>query len=171
MARPAAPPVLDSSMRTVALALIGVALSAMLAACGGGGGDPEGDARAEFKKLGFPQELTDCAIARIKKDAGSLEKYMDLDSATQQAIASSAGAKCSGEISQDEVGGLLENLEDRGVELGDPKFRASIINGMTTAGMSEDMATCIVDKMIDEDLGVSDVTDAAVVGRLAEQCQ
>jgi len=158
-------------MKTAALALVGLFLSVTLTACGGGGGDPEAEARAELKDLGLSQKMTDCAIAEIKKDAGSLDKYTKLDASEQQTMAAKAGSTCAATMSEDEIGDLTDTLDDQGVDLSDPALRDSFITGMTTQGVPEDVANCILDKMIDEDLKLADVTDATIITRLAEACQ
>jgi hypothetical protein len=158
-------------MKTAALALVGLFLSVSLTACGGGGDDPEAEARAELKELGFSKKMTDCAIAEIKKDAGSLDKYKDLDASEQQTMAAKAGSTCASNMSEDELGDLAGNLDDQGVDLSDPAFRESFITGMTTQGVPEDVANCMLDKMIDEDLALTDVTNPEIITRLAEACQ
>lgn len=151
------------------MALVGLLLSVTLTGCGGG--DPEADARAELKKLGFSKKLEDCAIAGIKKEAGSLEKFMDLDASKQQGIAAQAGADCAENLSEDEFGDLAENLDEGGVDFNDPAFRKSFITGMTGQGVPESVANCILDKVVDEDLAMTDVADAETMARLAQECQ
>ena len=159
-------------MKTAAIALVGLVLSVTLTGCGGGGGDPETDARAELKDLGFSKKLEDCAIAGIKKEAGSLEEFMELDASEQQTVASKAGAKCAENISKEDLGDLTAGLEDEGVDLKDPSVRKSVITGMTSAGgVSEDVANCIYDKMVDEGLKLADITDPEIIGRIAQTCQ
>jgi hypothetical protein len=157
-------------MKTAAMAFVGLLLSVTLTGCGGG--DPEADARAELKELGFSKKLEDCAIAGIKKEAGSLEKFMDLDSSKQQSIAAQAGADCAENISEDEFGDLAENLDEGGgVDFNDPAFRKSFITGMTGQGVPESVANCILDKMVDQDLAMTDVADPEIMARLAQECQ
>jgi hypothetical protein len=159
-------------MKTAALALVGLFLSVTLTACGGGSdGDPEADARAELKELGLSKKMTDCAIAEIKKDAGSLDKYTDLDPSEQQTMAAKAGSTCAANMSEDEMGDLTDTLDDQGVDLSDPALRDSFITGMTTQGVPEDVANCMLDKMIDEDLKLADITDPTIITRLAEACK
>lgn len=159
-------------MKTAAMAVIGLFLTATLTACGGGvtEADAEKDARAELKGLGLSKSVTDCAIAGIKKEAGSLEKYMDLSAKKQQTIAAAAGSKCATDMSEEEVGDLTDNLDDKGVDFSDPAMRDSFITGMTTQGVPEDVANCILDKMIDQKLELSDVTNAEIMGKLAQEC-
>jgi hypothetical protein len=151
------------------LAFVGLVLSVTLTGCGGG--DPEADARAELKKLGFSKTMEDCAIAGIKKEAGSLEKFMDLKASKQQTIAAEAGADCAENMSEDEFGDLAENLDEGGVDFNDPTFRKSFITGMTGQGVPESVANCILDKMVDQDLAMTDVTDPEIMARLAQECQ
>ena len=152
------------------MTFVGLVLSVALTGCSGG--DPETDARTELKELGFSKTLEDCAIAGIKKKAGSLEEFMDLDAAEQQTVASEAGAQCAANISEEDLGDLAAGLEDKGIALDDPGIRESVITGMTSAGgVSEEMANCIYDKMIDQDLELADVTDPEIIGKIAQECQ
>lgn len=160
-------------MKTAAMAVIGLFLTATLTACGGGvsEADAEKDARAELKELGLPKSVTDCAIDGIKKEAGSLGEYMDLPAKKQQTIAAAAGSKCATDMSDEEIGDLGDTLDDKGLDFSDPAMRDSFITGMTTQGVPEDVANCILDKMIDEKLELSDAADATIIGRLAQACQ
>ncbi|GAA3515187.1 hypothetical protein GCM10022234_07680 [Aeromicrobium panaciterrae] len=157
-------------MKTAAMAVIGLFLTATLTACGGGG-DPEADARAELKDLGLSKSMTDCALADIKKQAGSLEKYMDLSAKKQQTIAAAAGSKCATNMSEEEVGDLTDTLDDQGVDFSDPALRDSFVTGMTTQGVPKDVANCILDKMIDKKLKLSDATNPEIITKLAQECQ
>lgn len=156
-------------MKTAALALVGLFLSVTLTACGGGG-DPEADARDQLKDLGLSEKMTDCAIKEIKKESGSLEKYVKLDASEQQKIGAAAGSTCAKNMSEEEIGDLSDTLDDQGVDLSDPALRDSFITGMTTQGVPEDVANCMLDKMIDEGLGLADVTNTEIITRLAQEC-
>lgn len=156
-------------MKTVAMAFVGLVLSVTLTGCGGG--DPEADARAELKELGFSKKLEDCAIAGIKKEAGSLEKFMDLEASKQQSIATQAGAACAENITEEDLGDVTDGLEDQGFDLSDPSIRESIITGMTSAGgVSEEVANCVYDEMVEQDLSLTAITDPEIIGKITESC-
>ncbi len=140
-----------------------------MTACGGGG-DPEADARKELKDLGLSKSLTDCAIKEIKSEAGSLEKFAKLDASKQSTLAAKAGSNCSKDMSEDDIGDLADTLEDQDVDLSNPTFRKSYITGMTTQGVPEAVANCIVDKAIDQKLTVTDLIDPQTVQKLAAGC-
>lgn len=160
-------------MKTAAMTLAGLVLAATLTACGGGDSeaDIEKDARSAIEKSGLPKSLTNCAIKEIKKDAGSLKEYTELDSSEQQTMAAKAGSTCSKDLSEEDIGDVADSLDEQDVDLSDPTIRKSIITGMTTQGVPTDVANCIVDKMIDEGLKASDMLDASVITRLAQTCQ
>ncbi|MEV7395530.1 hypothetical protein [Aeromicrobium sp. NPDC092404] len=162
-------------MKTVTAVLSGLVLALTLAACGGGDSGSGGDARSEVRKelqdLGLSKSLTNCAIKEIEKDAGSLEKFAELDASEQQTVAAEAGSKCASGASKDEVGDLAKGLEKQDVDLSDPAFRKSFITGMTSQGVPEALATCIADKAGAEDLKASQLVDEATIQRLAKACQ
>ena len=95
---------------------------------------------------------------------------MDLPANEQQTTAAAAGSKCATDLSEEEAGDLGETLDDQGLELSDPAMRDSFITGMKTQGVPEDVANCILDKMIDEELEIADATDPAIIGRIAQEC-
>lgn len=156
-------------MKTAAMAFVGLVLSVTLTGCGGG--DPEADARAELEDLGLSKSVTDCVITEIEEEAGSLDKFMKLDASEQQSLAATSGAKCAENLSTDEFGDLAENLDEGGVDFNDPTFRKSFITGMTGQGVPESVANCILDKLVDQDLAMTDVADAEIMARLAQECQ
>ena len=158
-------------MKTVAAALSGLVLALTLGACGGGGGDPESEVRSELKELGLSKSVSDCVVKQLEKKAGSLEKYADLEDSEQQDAAAKAGAKCASNMSKDEIGDLSKGLEDQDIAISDPSFRKSFITGMTSQGLPEALATCILDKAVGEDLKTTDLVDQATVQRLAASCQ
>jgi hypothetical protein len=162
-------------MKTVAAALSGLVLALTLAACGGGdaetGGDAKAAARKEFTKLGFSKSMTDCALKEIEKSSGSLEKFVDLDASEQQTVAAKAGATCASDASKDETGDLAKGLEKQDIDLSNPTFRKSYVEGMTSQGVPEALANCIADKAAAEDLKASKLVDQATIQRLAASCR
>lgn len=53
----------------------------------------------------------------------------------------------------------------------DPTMRSSIITGMTSQGVTDEVANCIVDAAIAQDLELSDFVDESIIVPLAEACQ
>ncbi len=159
-------------MKTAAMAVIGLFLTATLTACGGGTteADAEKDARAELKELGLSTSLTDCAIDGIKEKAGSLKEYTELSTSKQQTIAATAGADCAKDLTDEEVGDLGETLEGQRDQLKEPAARKAFITGMTSQGIPEDVANCIVDKIIEDEVPLTDMADPTVMGQLAQEC-
>ncbi len=156
-------------MKTAATALAGLVLAFTMTACGGSD-DPEADVRKELKDVGLSESVTDCAIKEIKSDAGSLDKFKKLDASEQSTMAAKAGSTCSKDMSKDDLGELADTLEDQDVDLNNPTFRKSYITGMTTQGVPEELANCIVDKAIDQKLKATDLIDAQTIQKLAAAC-
>jgi len=153
-------------MGTFTKLMTGLTMIAALAACGGG--DPEADAREQLSEMGFSDKLTDCVLDELKDKAGSIDKFTDLSASEQQSMATDAGAACASEADPDEIGDVVENS---GLDLNDEAARKSIIQGMTSTGVPEEMANCIIDAAIDEGLEVNDLMDATKVQSLAADCQ
>lgn len=153
-------------MGKIAKIVTGMMMVAVLAACGGG--YSEDDARKELKSAGFSGDLADCVLDQIKDEAGSIEKFGDLKSGEQQDMAAKAGAECAKSADPDDIKDIAEGS---GLDLKDPAARESIITGMTSSGVPEEMANCILDKAIDEDFEAADFTDATKIQALAQACQ
>ena len=160
-------------MKKAAVVLVGLVLSVALSGCGGGvsEADAEKDARDELKALGLPKTLTDCAIKEIKKEAGSFAEFRELSASKQQTIAAEAGSECSKDLSEDEVGDLADTMEDQDLDLSNPAFRKSYITGMTSQGVPEDLANCIVDKAIAQELTAKELVDPQKIQVLAGECR
>jgi len=152
-------------MGKITKTLTAVLMMAVLAACGG---DPEADARDQLKEFGFSDDLTNCVMDEIKKNAGDFDKFADLDATEQQEMAAQAGASCAQSTDPEDLTDLLENND---VDLSDENVRKGFVEGMTSTGVPEDTANCIADKAIADDLAVSELTDPATIQELAAACQ
>lgn len=137
---------------------------AVLAACGGG--YTESDLRDELADLNIGDTFADCAVDQIKEKAGSFEEFGDLSESEQKTMAAEAGAACVNEVDPENLGELAGELD-----LEDPDARASIITGMTSTGVPEDVANCIIDEAVAKGYGADDLMDEAKITDLANACQ
>lgn len=153
-------------MKKIASVLSGLALMATLTACGGGAS--EEDLLQELKDQGFSDSLADCVLGEVKSNAGSVQEYADLDADDQQTMAAEAGAECAQSASPEELSGAVDGLD---AELDDPALRDSLITGMTSQGLTDEQANCILDAAIDAELTPSDFIDAEKIGPIAQTCQ
>ncbi|MEO6604029.1 MAG: hypothetical protein ABIN55_00295 [Aeromicrobium sp.] len=101
-------------MKTAAKILVGLVLAGSLTACGGtkSEADLEKDVRSAIDESGLPKSLTDCAFKEIKKDAGSLKEFAKLDKSEQQTMAAEAGATCSKDLSEEDIGDLADTFDE-----------------------------------------------------------
>lgn len=153
-------------MGTFTKLMTGMTMIAALAACGGG--DPEADAREQLSDMGFSDKLADCVLDELKDKAGSIDKFTDLSASEQQSMATNAGAACAAEADPDDIGDIVENS---GLDLSDETARKSVIQGMTSTGVPEEIANCIVDAAVDQGLEASDLMDATKMQSLVAGCQ
>jgi len=153
-------------MGKIAKIVTGMMMVVLLAACGGS--YSEDDAREELKSAGFSGDLADCVLDEIKDKAGSIKAFGDLDSSEQQDMAAKAGAECAKSADPDEIKDIADGA---GLDLEDPAARKSIIAGMTSTGVPEDMANCIIDAAVDQGLEVNELMDQDTIQSLAADCQ
>lgn len=153
-------------MKKIVSAFAGLALMTTLTACGGGAS--EEDLLKELKDQGFSESLANCVLDEVKSNAGSLDDYADMEQDAQQTMAAEAGAECAQDASPEDISGAVEGLD---ADLSDPALRDSIITGMTSQGIPEETATCILDAAIDAGLTPADFIDPAKITPVAESCQ
>ncbi len=153
-------------MKKIASAFAGLALMATLTACGGGAS--EEDLLKELKDSGFSDSLANCVLDEVKSKAGSLDEYADMAQDDQQTMAAEAGAECAQDASPEDIAGAAEGVD---ADLSDPALRDSIITGMTSQGIPEDTANCILDAAIEQDLTPTDFIDPDKITPIAQGCQ
>lgn len=153
--------------KNIVSAFAGLALMVTLTACGGGGGASEKDLLNDLKDQGFTDSLANCVMDEVKSKAGSLDEYADMKQDAQQTMAAEAGAECAKDASPEEIAGAAEGID---ADLSDPQLRESIVTGMTSSGVPEKLANCILDAAIEQDLTPADFMDVEKITPITESC-
>lgn len=157
-------------MRTPARIMIGLFAAATLTACGGG--VTESELREEFESMGYPDRLANCVVDEIKKSSGGIDAFGDLEESEAHRAASEAGAACAQGASPEELTAIAKIMEKNGVTLKDSQVRQGVVAGMVKVGVAEDLANCVVDKAIDQNVTlVQLINDESKVQALAQACQ
>ncbi len=153
--------------------MAGLMMVAALAACSGGsdgdggkdgGDDSSAQVRQQLIDMGYTDDLADCLIDEI----GDTDAFMKSDPESQKDAATQAGIDCAGKVDKDSI---ADTLDETGLDLTDPTARESFITGMTSSGVPEDVANCIVDKAIEQDIEVSELLEPETIQPLAQACQ
>lgn len=150
-------------LRWVSVVLAFVAMSACAAE---NDAYSEADLRSEMETLGFPQKLTDCIVTEVKETSGGLDGFFELSESQQADRAAKAGANCALD-NPDEMASAVEGNDMKVTE----QMRESMITGMETGGASRELAECVVDAAIDQEIVVSDFSDVTKMQALMDKCE
>lgn len=121
--------------------------------------DGVSDAVAQFEDQGFSTELAECAVDALVDQGVSVE---DLDLVSPDEDLSTALALAGAECSE-----FSDGLPDGAVNLDDPAVREGFITSFAvTSGLSEAVAECVLDFLIDEGVEGEELLGDSASGEL-----